>query len=161
MIATLRCMRNTMTVVTVFVAALGLCQSAFAGAEIDTDGNGVALKGHDPVAYFTDGTPVQGSADYAAKHNDATYHFASAENRDTFLADPDKYAPQYGGYCAFGTTFGKKVPGDPQAWKIEDGKLYINSSPDVLTRWSADVPGNIEKADGIWSEIKSAAPEDL
>lgn len=140
---------------------LALSQSTFAVAEIDTDAGGVALKGHDPVAYFTVGKTVKGSAEHSVQHNGATYHFSSGENAEAFTADPEKFSPKYGGYCAFGTTFGKKVPGDPQAWEIVEGTLYINSSPDVHTRWSKDVPGNIGKADGIWGDIQDKDPKDL
>jgi len=148
------------------VAVLGVFmlfnQAALAGSyQLDTDDNGLALKGHDPVAYFEQGVPTPGTADYSASHGGATYQFASAANRDLFVADPDKYAPAYGGYCAFGTTMKMKIPGDPQAWKIVDGQLYINSSPQVQTRWSEDIPGNIHKADTVWPQIQDANPADL
>ena len=132
-----------------------------AGAQVDTDANGVALKGHDAVAYHTMGKAVAGSADFTAEHNGASYQFANAENRDMFKANPAKYAPKYGGYCAFGTTFSKKVPGDPQAFKVVDGKLYINSSSEIQTRWEGDIAGNIDKANMTWSEIKDKDPADL
>jgi YHS domain-containing protein len=143
------------------ILLLALTQIAFAGVQVDADADGIALKGHDPVAYFTENKPVAGSPDYTASHNGATYRFASAENRDLFAAEPDKYAPQYGGYCAFGTTMQMKIPGDPSAFKVVDDKLYINSSPDIQSRWSQDVPGNIATADGIWPEIVDKSPEEL
>jgi YHS domain-containing protein len=143
------------------VLLLGFSQLAVSGVQIDADANGVALQGHDPVAYFTEGKPVAGQADYAVEHNGASYRFASAENRDLFVSDPDKYAPQYGGYCAFGTTFNMKVPGDPTAFKVVDDKLYINSNPDILSRWSQDIPGNIGKANSAWPEIVDKSPEEL
>jgi YHS domain-containing protein len=145
----------------VAIIALIFAQFALAGVEADTDENGVALQGHDPVAYHTAGEPTMGSDEFTAEHNGATYKFANAENRDMFVADPEKYAPAYGGFCAFGTTFSKKVPGDPQAFKIVDGKLYINSSPDIQTKWEGDVSGNIDKANGIWEEIKDKDPSSL
>jgi YHS domain-containing protein len=145
----------------VFLFAIALTQLAFAGAQVDTDDNGVALQGHDPVAYQTEEKPVMGSDEFTAEYNGATYKFASAENRDMFTADPEKYAPAYGGFCAFGTTFSKKVPGDPQAFKVVDGKLYINSSPDILMKWEGDIPGNVAKANGIWEEIKDKDPSEL
>ncbi len=143
------------------ILLLGFSQFAVAGVQIDADANGVALQGHDPVAYFTEGKPVAGKADYTAEYNGASYHFASAENRDLFVSEPDRYAPQYGGYCAFGTTFRTKVPGDPSAFKVVGDKLYINSSPDILSRWSQDIPGNIGKANNAWPEIVDKSPEEL
>ena len=143
------------------VAFLMLPGFALAGVLVDTDDNGVALKGHDAVAYHTVGKAVAGSADFTVEHNGATYQFANAENRDMFKADPAKYAPAYGGFCAFGTTFSKKVPGDPQAFKVVDGKLYINSSPDIQTRWEGDIAGNVDKANMTWKEIKDKDPADL
>ena len=137
---------------------ISVAQAEFA---VDVNADGVALKGHDPVAYFTDNKPVPGNADYSAEHNGATYHFASAANRDLFTADPDKYAPQFGGFCAFGTTFTKKVVGDPQSWKVVDGKLFINSGPGAHERWLEDVSGNITKANGIWEQIKDKDPATL
>lgn len=141
----------------------GLAQSALAAGpvEVYTDANGVAITGHDAVAYFSESKAVAGSAEFSAEHKGATYHFASAANRDAFQADPDKYAPQYGGFCAFGTTFKKKVPGDPQAFEVVDGKLYINSSPDINKRWGQDIPGNVSKADGIWPTIVDKDPAEL
>ena len=146
---------------TLLILLIGMSQLAVAGVQIDADANGVAIQGHDPVAYFTEGKPVAGKTDYTAEYNGASYHFASAENRDLFVSDPGRYAPQYGGFCAFGTTFKMKVPGDPNAFKVVDDKLYINSSPDILSRWSQDIPGNIDKANSAWPEIADKSPEDL
>lgn len=115
---------------------------------------GVAIEGYDPVAYFTDGKPVEGSDDFTVEHNGATWHFASAANRDAFAADPEAYAPQYGGYCAWAVSQGYTAPIDPDAWKIVDDKLYLNYSEGVQKRWAADIPGNIAKGDGNWPSIK-------
>ncbi|TYC51658.1 YHS domain-containing protein [Rhodobacterales bacterium] len=123
--------------------------------------SGVAIGGTDPVAYFTQGKPVAGSDDYTAEYDDVTWQFASAENRDTFLADPAKYAPQYGGFCAFGAAMGFKVPVVPEAWSIVDGKLYLNNSLTVQERFEEDVPGYINKATLNWDIIKDKKPEDL
>jgi hypothetical protein len=84
---------------------------------------------------------------------DAAWRFSSAENLNAFKAEPAKYAPQYGGYCAFGTSQGHLVPGDPRAWKIVDKKLYLNYNKDVMTFWLQDVPGNIQKADENWPKL--------
>ena len=113
----------------------------------------LAVDGHDPVAYFTMGKPVEGSADYEYEWNGATWRFASQENLESFKADPEKYAPQYGGYCAWAVSQGYTASADPDAWKIVDGKLYLNYSKDVQQRWSEDIPGNIAKADGNWPKV--------
>ena len=113
----------------------------------------LAVDGHDPVAYFTMGKPVEGSADYEYEWNGATWRFASQENLESFKADPGKFAPQYGGYCAWAVLQGYTASADPDAWKIVDGKLYLNYSKDVQQRWSEDIPGNIAKADGNWPKV--------
>ena len=143
-------------------SVLLITQTALGGTfAVDVDESGVALKGHDPVAYFTEGRPAMGNAAYAASADEATYHFVSAESRDRFLADPTAFIPEYGGYCALGVTRSMKVTGDPEAWKIVDKRLYINSSPKSLVIWSEDIPGNIEKADEVWPLIKDKDPASL
>jgi YHS domain-containing protein len=124
-------------------------------AQTNVDASGLALKGHDPVAYFTEGKPVRGKPEYTATHDGATYRFSSAASRDAFLAAPAKYAPQYGGYCAFGMAAGYKAPIEPDAWTIVDGKLYLNYNRSVRSRWSADIPGFIRKADANWPSVSS------
>jgi len=100
-----------------------------------TSGARVALKGYDPISYFTDGKPEQGSSQFTFAFDDTTYWFKSAEHRDKFAADPEHYAPQFDGYCAVQLSRGKKVEADPQAWTITNGKLYVFSGkkgPDVF-----------------------------
>jgi YHS domain-containing protein len=116
---------------------------------------GVAIEGTDPVAYFTEGKPVEGSSDFEHEWMGATWRFASAADRDRFAADPDKYAPQYGGYCAWAVSQGYTAKIDPAAWTIVDDKLYLNYSKDVQAQWSQDVPGNVAKADANWPKIKA------
>ena len=113
-----------------------------------------ALQGYDPVAYFTDGQPVKGSKEFSTEYNGATFQFASAANRDAFLADPSAYAPQYGGYCAWAMADGKYAKGDAKHWKIVDGKLYLNYNSGIQKKWNADIPGFIERADKQWSELQ-------
>jgi YHS domain-containing protein len=115
--------------------------------------NGVAITGHDPVAYFSENKPVAGSVDHAFEYKGSKFLFSSKANMETFAADPQRYAPQYGGFCAFGTAGGYKAAIDPAAFTIVDGKLYLNYSLDVRTQWSADVPGFIAKADKNWPEV--------
>lgn len=114
---------------------------------------GLAVKGFDPVAYFTDGKPVQGTKEFEYSWMNATWRFASAAHRDAFAAEPAKYAPQYGGYCAYGVSKGYAVNVDPEAWRIVDGKLYLNYNKEVREAWMKDIPGFIRKADQNWPKI--------
>ena len=123
--------------------------------------DGYAVHGYDVVAYFTQGRPVEGKSDFTAQYDGATYRFASAASRDTFIADPAAYAPQYGGYCAFGTAMGRKFDGDPTAWAIVDGKLYLNLNADIQTRWREDIPGFIRGAENNWPIIREVADASL
>jgi YHS domain-containing protein len=115
----------------------------------------LALKGYDPVAYFTEKKPVPGKPEFIARHEGATYRFANAANRDAFAAAPEKYAPQYGGYCAFGMASGYKAPIEPDAWTVVDGKLYLNYNQSVRSRWSSDIPGFVAKADANWPTVRA------
>ena len=117
---------------------------------------GKALKGYDPVAYFTESKPVLGDPKIAYTYEGADWYFASEQNRDSFKADPEKYAPQYGGYCAYGTSQGHKAPTEADAWTINDGKLYLNYNTKVKTMWDKDRAGNIRKADTNWPTIKDS-----
>ncbi len=114
---------------------------------------GVAVKGYDMVAYFTEGKPVKGSADFKFTWKDAEWRFASEENRDLFKNDPEKYAPQYGGYCAWAVAHNSTAGIDPKAWKIVDGKLYLNYSLKIQKQWSEDIPGYIKRADANWPAV--------
>ena len=113
-----------------------------------------AIRGYDPVAYHTVGKPVQGRADITYVWQEAEWHFASEANRSLFAADPDKYAPRYGGYCAFGTSRGYKVSTQPEAFSIVDGILYLNYSMAVGNTWDKDRPGYIRKADENWVSLR-------
>jgi YHS domain-containing protein len=128
---------------------------------VNVDAKGIGIRGHDPVAYFTAGAPTPGKPEFSASHAGVTYHFASAANRDAFKSNPAKYAPQYGGFCAMGVALEKKLDGDPAAWHIHDGKLYLNVNKDVQKRWLQDVPGNNKKADAVWPQIKDKTPKSL
>lgn len=146
----------------VAVAALSFGSLSFA-ADIDVNANtnDVAIKGYDTVAYFTQSQAVKGSAEYTATYKNAIYHFSSAENRDAFRENPRKYAPQFGGYCAFGVTKEKKFDTDPLAWRIVDDKLYLNLNKKVQKIWTKDVPGNIASAFQIWPDISHVASDQL
>ncbi|NEQ45051.1 MAG: YHS domain-containing protein [Leptolyngbya sp. SIOISBB] len=113
----------------------------------------VAIAGADPVAYFTEGAYVPGSADFTHEWSGATWQFASAENRDAFASDPVQYAPQYGGYCAWAVSQGYTAAVDPEAWSIVDDKLYLNYDKNIQTRWEKDIPGHIAQANANWPEV--------
>ncbi len=132
-----------------------------ADKDMNVDANDVAVHGYDPVAYFTAGEPTHGSSQYTATYKNAIYQFSSAQNRDAFRGNPSKYAPQYGGYCAMGVALTKKLDGDPTAWKIRDGKLYLNLNKDVQAKWVQDIPGNLKTAETIWPKIKEKKASDL
>jgi len=148
------------------IAAAALTVSLLSGAafadEITTYvENGAAIGGTDPVAYFTQGKPVAGSDEFTAVYDDVTWKFASAENRDLFEANPEKYAPQFGGFCAFGAGKGFKVPVVAEAWQIIDGKLYLNNSLKVQERFDQNPQEHITNATLNWEIIKDVKPEDL
>ena len=121
----------------------------------------LALHGYDPVAYFTEGGPRRGSDQFVHVHDGAAYRFSSEAHLEAFAADPARYLPAYGGFCAFGVSVGKKFDGDPNLWKIEDGKLYLNLNEEIYETFLEDVDGNIRKADGNWPEIEHTAARDL
>jgi len=110
-----------------------------------------AIKGYDPVAYFTQNKPIKGQADITFEWNDGIWHFASAENRDLFQQNPEKYAPQYGGWCAYGWAQGYPAKTEPEAWSIVDGKLYLNYNLSVQTDWNKKQSKYIQTADKNWA----------
>lgn len=124
---------------------------ALAGDYFERDG--VAIDGYDPVAYVTEQKPVKGSPEFQSVHRGSTFQFASAAHRDVFAAEPDKYAPQYGGYCAYGMAKGYKAKIDPAAFSVIRGTLYLNYSGAVRSRWLSDVPGYIQQADANWPVV--------
>ncbi len=114
---------------------------------------GVAIRGADPVAYFTQSKAVMGKSQYQHQWQGTTWYFESAQNRDRFVSNPSQYAPQYGGYCAKAVSEGNLAPVDPNAWTVYQGKLYLNYSKDVQAQWSRDIPGNIVKANRHWPAV--------
>lgn len=133
--------------------ALLLSSMSFA-ASVNIGTNDLAINGYDPVAYFTQDKAVEGSVKYTATHEGAIYRFSSAENRDLFKANADRYAPQFGGYCAMGVALDKKLDVDPHAFYIQDGKLYLNLNKDVQKKWLTDVPGYLKTANRNWAGIE-------
>ncbi|MEO0637462.1 MAG: YHS domain-containing (seleno)protein [Pseudomonadota bacterium] len=137
---------------TLATTPLWITQPAMAGAPRVFTGlvAGTGAGGFDVVAYFTEGQPVEGSTDHIAEHDGAQWRFASAANKELFMADPTRYAPQYGGHCAYAAAKGYVAKGVPEAWTVHDDKLYLNFSLSVRDLWLQDVPGNIEKGDANW-----------
>ena len=143
---------KTTAITLLFALMLGSCTHR--QPEIYSDSS-AAINGYDPVAYFTDGKPVKGDEQFSFQWKDARWLFASKEHMDLFTANPEKFAPQYGGWCAFGCSKGKKATTDPNAWTIVDGKLYLNHSLEVKDKWNQDQKKSIEKADMNWPAIKN------
>jgi YHS domain-containing protein len=138
------------TIASSFLAVMILAATAIAGDKNLTF-HGIAIQGYDPVAYFTDHKPVPGNPDITAAHDGAIYQFASVDHKAAFEADPGKYAPQYGGYCAYGAAQGYNASIEPEQFTITGGKLYLNYNADVRKRWNRDRASYITKADTYWA----------
>ena len=135
------------------IAPVLLITSAYAGKPpIFTTSEG-AIRGYDPVAYFTESNPIEGSDKHTFEWKGATFKFASAENLALFEANPEKYAPQYGGYCAYAVSKGYTASIEPEAWNIVEGKLYLNYSLGIRKRWREDIPGHIAAANKNWPGV--------
>jgi YHS domain-containing protein len=117
--------------------------------------DGIAINGFDTVAYFTQSDAVEGNAKFTADWDGASWHFASAENRDTFLENPEKYAPQFGGYCAYAVSKGSTASTSPDAWTVYEDKLYLNYNRAVRAIWKRNIPENIAKAEMNWPNVLS------
>lgn len=132
--------------------------SALAADEVFVTDAG-AIRGYDPVAYFTAGGPVQGDPQLRHEWNGVTWHFSNRENLEAFKADPVRYAPQFGGFCAFGMSRGYKVGTDPEAFTIHEGKLYLNYSLAVRATWLKDTAVYVDRADSNWAALEHEAYE--
>ena len=135
------------------VSASFVALPAFAKEPNVYTSGGLAVSGYDPVAYFTQEDAVIGSADHQSSYDGATFQFASADNKALFDADPAKYAPQYGGYCAYAVSKGYTASGDPHAWTVHDGKLYINFSKSVRALWTTRRAHHITSANENWPTV--------
>lgn len=134
--------------------ALLCANTAFAQQSAVFAPDGKALRGYDPVAYFTQSQPTKGDSTINFAYQGANWYFANMANRDAFKASPDKYVPQYGGYCAYGTSEGHKAPTQPDAWAVVDDKLYLNYNTKVKTLWDKQRDERIQKANQQWVLIK-------
>ena len=136
------------------VAVLTLAGAANAKDPVYTGRfNNFAVDSHDVVSYFVDGKQVKGDDQYTHEYMGAIWKFSSAENRDAFVADPARYAPQFGGYCAWAVSQGYTARGNPKNWTIVDGKLYLNYNTAIQRRWEKDIPGFIAKAESNWPSV--------
>ena len=146
---------------TKFIAAAALVGLALPALAGDVTHSTPAVSGYDVVSYQVEKRPVRGNGHFVAVHDGATYIFSSQDNLDRFNADPERYVPAYGGYCAFGVSVGKKFIGDPEVWRVVDGRLYLNLDANIQDDWLKDVPGRIATAEKQWRKIANADPASL
>lgn len=137
----------------IFLSAISVSTVAFARKTFAV--RGVAIRGYDTVAYFTQGKPVKGNPSFKTTWNGSTWQFSSQENLEKFKANPAKYAPAYGGYCAWAMARGYTASTIPQAWDIKDGRLYLNYDLNIRKKWRQNIPGNISKGDANWPKVRA------
>lgn len=155
----MRVARLLFTSVLLVLATLGQVSAAERINTLEKQGlfsyepSGIAVRGYDTVAYFTEGKPVKGSDDFTTDWQGATWKFSSQEHLDLFTAHPEQYAPQYGGYCAYGVAQESLVKIEPDQWTIYDDKLYLNYNAKLNAEWKKDIPGYIETADKLFESL--------
>ena len=152
---------RTFLLIAAFVSiAVGFaaCSKSEGVAKIDTDSNGRAIRGYDTVAYFAAETAVQGDPKFEYAWNGAKWIFSSGENLEKFKKDPEAYAPQFGGYCAYAVSHGHTADGDPQAWKVVNGKLYLNYDPEVKKLWEKEQDKFIQDGEKNWPQFLIKKP---
>ncbi|MGA3309751.1 MAG: YHS domain-containing (seleno)protein [Xanthobacteraceae bacterium] len=140
----------------VSAAVAGACYCGSATAQSPIAGERVALRGYDPVSYFTAGKPEKGSSEFTFAFDDTSYWFKSAEHRAQFAAEPERYAPQFDGYCAIQVSRGVKAEPDPEAWSITNGKLYVFSEKMAVPMFQRQTTGIVEKAGENWPKLRAA-----
>lgn len=145
--------RRALTVVLVLLLSTCFACAKKPVPPVNVTSEGVAIKGYDPVGYFADGKPLRGTPEFEYAWHGARWRFSSAGRRDTFINDTEKYAPRYGGYCAYAVSQGKIADIDPDAWTIFEGRLYLNLNKDVQRLWEKDKEGYIQKADKNWPGV--------
>ncbi len=139
---------KTFSFIGMLVLLFGIMTNGFSDEKL-------VIKGYDPVAYFTTGKPVKGAKDFEYQWMGATYRFSSKENLELFKKTPEKYAPQYGGYCSYAVSQGYTAPVDPEAWDIVNGKLFLNYSKAVQKKWREKRDEYIAAADKNWPALKA------
>ncbi|MEM7357371.1 MAG: YHS domain-containing (seleno)protein [Acidobacteriota bacterium] len=149
------------------LAALSFAFAASAADQVNVSsgltlaGGPLAIRGYDAVAYIHDNQAVHGHAEHSVLHDGAVYRFATAKNKKAFEKNPQRFLPAYGGFCAYGVAVGAKFDGDPEVFRVVDGRLYLNLNPGIQSKWEEDVKGNIHKADGNWRKIHDTPIADL
>jgi hypothetical protein len=146
-------MRHLKTSAIAALFTLGLTAAAQAGEQY-IDRSGAAVGGYDVTTYHSAETPVEGLEDITAEHNGAVWRFASEDNRERFLADPEAFIPAYDGHCAYAPADGRKVRTDPLAYRVVDGVLYLNFDRRIQRRWEEDIPGYLEQSEANWPELE-------
>ena len=146
-------LRSTLALAITVIVAIAAVASAGAKPAVNVTRGQLALRGYDVVAYWTDSRPTRGVADFEHHWNGAVWRFATGANRDTFAKDPARYAPEFGGYCAYAVSRGYTADIDPHAWRIVLGRLYLNYSKHVQALWEKDVTGNIAKGRANWPGV--------
>lgn len=155
-------MYHLLRVFSISILFLAFMGSATAAEPINTlersglwgyEPSGIAVRGYDTVAYFTLGKPTEGKESFETEWRGAKWRFSSQQHLDLFVASPEKFAPQYGGYCAYGVAVGNLVKIEPDLWDIIDGKLYLNYNEDLQGKWRVDIPGYIVQADNIFDRL--------
>lgn len=146
---------STRNILLLLLFVLFLLQGFSSLAAETSPAGDLAIKGYDTVTYFQTGKPLKGNELFSAKWHNLTWYFQNKENKELFEANPEKYAPQYDGYCAWAMTESRKAVTDPEVWKIVDGKLYLSCSLSAYNKWIKDIPGNIKKADANWLKFSS------
>jgi hypothetical protein len=150
-------MMSRRIVLTGAMSVLGLAWAgAISHAQTSSSGKRVALSGYDPVSYFTAGRPEKGSPQFTFVFDDASYWFRDAEQRALFAADPERYAPQYDGYCAISLSGGKKLEPDPEAWAIAEGKLYVFGAKRAVAMFAENQAGMVSQANANWQTLRKA-----
>jgi len=152
---------NLSKLVTSSLVVAAVAATPIAALAADAVHSTVGVGGYDLVSYQTGKKPLPGNGNHLTVHDGVTYLFASEGNEATFAADPKRYLPAYGGWCAFGVSVGKKFVGDPNVWEVVDGRLYLNLDNSIKTMWLEDVPGNIAKAEKNWPKIRNSDPATL
>ena len=137
-----------------FVPTIALAGVPGSNSSVNVDETGLALRGYDPVAYFDGGTPTQGLETISAVHNGVRFLFSSEAHRQAFQANPQRYLPEFGGFCVIGTSYGEKVDADPETGQVVDGKLYLNYSKSVQALFNKDISGTITRAGRNWPTVK-------
>jgi YHS domain-containing protein len=146
-------LRRTVSFCVIAFAAIAAGASAGSKPVINLSRGQLALRGFDAIAYSTAGRPIQGAAEFEHRWNGAVWRFSTAANRDAFAKDPARYAPEFGGYCAWAVSRGYTADGDPTAWRMVDGRLYLNYSKRVQALWEEDIAGNIALGRRNWPGV--------